>query len=419
MGYHRPSMPLSTLEQEIRSAAVARRDALMADLKLHVEMPTGANNAPALDASRAMLLERLSRLGASATIIPGDPKPDWLLGASGGPIPPTAVASRPSRDGSLTRILLAGHLDTVHDPAGPFLKLTPNADGKTALGPGCVDMKGGIVIAVAALEILHELKLDTNWSFLLNSDEETGSYHSERAIRDAARTHDLALALEPALPDGSLVVERAGSGQFKVEAFGKTAHVGRDFTAGVSAVTALAHTLVALSRLPEPSRGMIVNVGPLKGGDVTNAVPDFAQAWGNVRFPNPEGCEELARKVDALATPLDAPKDTLPRVVIKRSFNRPAKPLTPGVQYLADSARQAAEDLGQTMPFGKTAGVCDGNILQDEGMPCIDTLGVRGGGLHTPDEWIDLSSLIERCALLAILMTRLSKANRARLGTRR
>lgn len=413
-----PSMPLSTLEREIASAVAERRAALLEDLRLHVEMPTGGNNATALDASRRMLLERLASLGAATTIVPGDAKPDWLLGASGGPIPPTGIASRPSRDAGLTRILIAGHLDTVHDPAGPFLKLSPSADGKTAIGPGCVDMKGGIVIAVAALEVLHELGVDVSWSFLLNSDEETGSYHSERAIRDAARAHDLALALEPALPDGSLVVERAGSGQFKVETFGRSAHVGRDFTSGISAVTALAETLVALAKLPEPSRGMIVNVGPIKGGEVTNAVPDHAQAWGNVRFPNPEGCEELARKVDALATPASASAGTLPRVVIRRSFNRPAKPLTPGVRFLAESARSAAEDLGQKLPFGKTAGVCDGNILQDEGMPCIDTLGVRGGGLHTPDEWIDLSSLVERCSLLAILITRLARADRACLGTR-
>jgi glutamate carboxypeptidase len=258
-------MPLTQLEREISAAVNARRDALFADLKHHVEMPTGGNNAAALDASRSLLLDRLARLGATTRLVPGDPKPDWLLGASGGSIPPTGVASRISGDSSLTRILLAGHLDTVHDPAGPFQKLTVNADGKTAIGPGCVDMKGGIVIAVAALEVLHELKIDASWSFLLNSDEETGSYYSERAIRDAARTHHLALALEPALPDGSLVVERAGSGQFKVETFGKTAHVGRDFTAGVSAVTALAETLVALAKLPEPSRGMIVNVGPHQG----------------------------------------------------------------------------------------------------------------------------------------------------------
>ncbi|MBX3361031.1 MAG: M20/M25/M40 family metallo-hydrolase [Phycisphaeraceae bacterium] len=249
-------MPLTQLEREISDAVQARRDALFADLKHHVEMPTGGNNAIALDVSRSLLLDRLERLGATTTLVPGDPKPDWLLGASGGYLPPTKHrVSLRFRLFAAAHHLIAGHLDTVHDPAGPFQKLTVNADGKTAIGPGCVDMKGGIVIAVAALEVLHELGFHANWSFLLNSDEETGSYYSERAIRDAARKHDLALALEPALPDGSLVVERAGSGQFKVETYGKSAHVGRDFTSGVSAVTALARTLVALSELPEPAAG--------------------------------------------------------------------------------------------------------------------------------------------------------------------
>ncbi|MAY74953.1 MAG: hypothetical protein CMJ31_09625 [Phycisphaerae bacterium] len=98
----------------------------------------------------------------------------------------------------------------------------------------------------------------------------------------------------------------------------------------------------------------------------------------------------------------------MPAVSVFRSFNRPAKPETPEVRSLAMAARGVAEALGQELPFAKTGGVCDGNILQDAGLPTIDTLGVRGGGLHTPDEWIDLSSLVERSQLLAVLIYRLS-----------
>jgi len=100
----------------------------------------------------------------------------------------------------------------------------------------------------------------------------------------------------------------------------------------------------------------------------------------------------------------------MPSVEVKTSFNRPAKPATPEVMKLAERARQAAEDLNQKLPFGKTGGVCDGNILQDAGLPTIDTLGVRGGGLHTAQEWIELASLVERCQLLAVLMARLASA---------
>jgi glutamate carboxypeptidase len=122
-----------------------------------------------------------------------------------------------------------------------------------------------------------------------------------------------------------------------------------------------------------------------------------------VRFKTPELGRELETRVHALATPGEA----LPATMVFTSFNRPAKPLTPSVQKLADAARSAAEDLGQKLPFGATGGVCDGNILQDAGLAAIDTLGVRGGGLHTPEEWIEIPSLVERCQMLALLMARL------------
>ena len=227
---------------------------------------------------------------------------------------------------------------------------------------------------------------------------------SAAARRKVSAEHDCGIALEPALAGGELAIERAGSGQFMVEIDGRSSHVGRAFTDGVSAVTKLGDVLVACGKMPEPERGKIVNIGPISGGSATNAVPEHAQAWGNVRFPEPSVGEELGRELDSLATA----SEDLPRVRVYRSFNRPAKPLLPGTQKLADMARAAAESLGQSLPFAKTGGVCDGNILQDAGLPTIDTLGVRGGGLHTPDEWIDLSSLVERCQLLAILIYRLS-----------
>ncbi|QYU68548.1 M20/M25/M40 family metallo-hydrolase [Leptolyngbya sp. 15MV] len=137
------------------------------------------------------------------------------------------------------------------------------------------------------------------------------------------------------------------------------------------------------------------------------AVPDLARAWGNLRYPTRDIADELRADLASLHR---GAADDLPWVQTRLSLNRPAKPLTPQVERLALMARAAAEDLGQSLPFGKTGGVCDGNILQDEGLPTIDTLGVRGGGLHTPNEWIELDSLVERCQLLAVLIARLSAA---------
>jgi len=392
---------LSERERKLCSIIEARRDALLEDLRLHVGIPTGGGNLKAIERSRTLLNDRLEALGATTTLTPGDPKPAWL-----GPqlqIPPSSLSSRliPGKPS----ILIAGHLDTVHDPEGPFRELTIAPDGKTATGPGCVDMKGGLVIAVAALESLAEAGIDVSWSFFLNADEETGTYHSQRALREASRRHNFGIAIEPALAKGELAIERVGSGQFLVEVFGKAAHVGRAFTEGVSAVTKLGELLVKIGHMPEPDRGMVANVGPLVGGKAANAVPDYASAFGNVRFPDQSVADELGAMLDALATP----GESLPKVRVHRSFNRPAKPEIPPTRALAERARAAAEDLGQSLPFAKTGGVCDGNIMQDEGLPTIDTLGVRGGGLHTPDEWIDLSSLVERCQLLAVLLSRLGQ----------
>lgn len=396
-------MPLSHAEQQLCQFIASRHEPLVEDLTLHVNTPTGGFNTPALDETRERFCHRLTRLGADVSLRAGDAKPRWLFGADADyGVPPTAICSRlvPGRP----RILIAGHLDTVHDPESAFRELTFAPDGRTATGPGCVDMKGGLVIAVAALEALEAVGLEASWSFVFNSDEETGSFHSFNALREEAGKHDVGLAIEPALPGGELAIERMGAGQFMIEARGRSSHVGRDFTAGVSAVNALARALVAVSQMPDPANGRILSVGPLQGGPVTNAVPDLARAWGNVRFPTPQAGQEIAQMLDALATEPDA----MPSVQVRRSFNRPAKPLTPQVEKLGLRARVAAEDLGQKLPFAKTGGVCDGNILQDAGLPTIDTLGVRGGGLHTPNEWIELPSLVERCQLLAVLIHRLT-----------
>ncbi len=396
-------MALSAQEQRVCEHIASRHRQLLDDLELFVNIPTGGFHSPGLDDTRERLVNRLEAIGAETSIIAPGPKPDWLLGASGDHTPPvTAVCNR--LQANTPRVLIAGHLDTVHDPSSDFRELSIAPDGKTATGPGCVDMKGGLVIAVSALESLEACGLEASWSFLMNADEETGSYHSEDALADCAREHDIGLAIEPALPGGELAIDRMGSGQFLIETHGRSAHVGRAFTEGVSAVTALAKAIVAVADMPKPDQGRIFNIGPLEGAAATNAVPDLARAWGNVRYPSNDVADSMGAELDALATAPDA----MPGVIIKRSFNRPAKPETPAVRALAEGARSVAEDLGQKLPFARTGGVCDGNILQNAGLPTIDTLGVRGGGLHTPIEWIEIASLVERCQLFAVLVSRLT-----------
>jgi glutamate carboxypeptidase len=393
-------MTISPGELKVLDAIRSRESVLRDDLALHVGFETGPGGGKDLDREREVIVQRLKRLGATIELLPGDPRPAWL---SNDPPTPTLLARRPAAG---PRLLLSGHLDTVHPAGGAFRGLTLAPDGKTATGPGCVDMKGGIVIALAALEALESCGERLHWSFILNSDEETGSLSSDRALRAAARDADVGFALEPAMENGGLVVERPGSGQFMIEATGKAAHVGRDFASGVSAVNELARCILKVAEIPDPARGLIASIGPLQGNAAANAVPDRARAWGNVRYPTPAAARDLESRLRSLETAPGA----LPGVRLFTSFNRPCKPLTDETRRLAELARDAAADLNQNLPFGTTGGVCDGNNLQDEGLATLDTLGVRGGGLHTPREWIDLSSLVERAQLLAILLMRVSRA---------
>ncbi|MBY0111787.1 MAG: M20/M25/M40 family metallo-hydrolase [Phycisphaerales bacterium] len=400
-------MPLDATEQRLAAALAARRDALLADLRTHVNLPTGGSHAPAMDESVRLLTDRLTALGASTRSVVGPNPPSWLSPDAATRAPRrVVVCSRPNTK-ARCRVLVSGHVDTVHEPDSPFRSLAVAPDGKTATGPGCVDMKGGLVIAVHALETLQEVGVDASWSFVLSTDEETGSFAADATLREEAAKHDVGLALEPATPEGGLVVERPGSGQFMIEAAGKAAHVGRDFKSGVNAIVAVARTVAPIQSLAKPDEGLIVNVGVIEGGTATNVVPDHARAYGNIRCTTPEIGRRAMAEIEAIVSGGTVPPGA--SLTFSSTLNRPAKPATPKVMALAGLAKAAAEDLGQSLPFSKTGGVCEGNNLQDAGLPTIDTLGVRGGGLHTPQEWIELASLVERSQLLAILIARLSR----------
>ena len=413
---------LSALDRQLCDLIAARESLLLEQLKEHVAIPTGGSG-PGLDQYRERLVGWLGALGARVESIPGAPQPAWLetpdartCSPSGGEpsIPPTVVARRASQRPT-PRVLIVGHLDTVHDPQGPFRELTLSADEQVGTGPGAADMKGGLLVALTALEALDEAGIDLDWSVLINSDEETGSFHSDAALREAAVDHDLGIVVEPALPGGAIVLDRLGSGQFKVEVFGQAAHVGRSFGEGVSAVLELAETIQALGRLTDRERGVIVNVGPLEGGRVTNTVPDYAACWGNVRYADGEAGQRLGAAFDRLATAGDA----LPRVVVHRRWNRPAKPATEAVRLFVEAVRAVAADLGESLPVASTGGVCDGNILQDEGLPTVDSLGVCGGNLHREDEYVEVPSLVGRCGLLAVLLARIAEGRAGPLQPRR
>lgn len=395
-------MSLNSQEQHIVNVAQRRGEQMLKELKTLVDIPTGPGST-GLDETRDWFCSRLGALGAKATLHAGESSPAWIASDDRIP-PPTVVCEHRNRDAKV-HFLLCGHIDTVHEATSSFNSLSIAPDRKTCTGPGAVDMKGGLLVALHALETLAEVGCPVSWTFAINSDEETGSFASSKTLADCAKRANIGLVFEPAMSDGGLVIERTGSGQFMIDVKGRSAHVGRDFTKGVSAVHALARAIVSVADLADPENGAITNIGPVRAVQPSNVVSDHACAWGNVRFANMEVAARLGNAFDHIQTSPDA----MPRITIHRSLNRPVKPATQEVMRLAHAVRAVAEALGQTLPFGKTGGVCDGNALQAAGLPTLDTLGVRGGGLHTPQEWVEIPSLVERAQLAAVLMRRLTE----------
>ena len=396
-------MSMNDLEREVCARIAARHQQMVDELTQWVAIPTGRGHVVGLHAQRAALAHRLRALGAVTRDISCEPRPDWIdppwarsAGADGVDILVGEHA------GPGPRLLLSGHFDTVHDPHGAFKELKAIGGGR-ATGPGAADMKGGIVLALTALEAIRDVGHALAWTFVLTPDEETGSFGSAAALKGLAPGHAAGFVFEPAGQGDSLVVERMGAGQFVIEAFGRAAHVGRDYATGVSAVRQLSESVLAAEAMANPAAGRIVNIGPLQGGAATNIVPDHAMAWGNMRFATPADEAELGRSLDSLAHGADG---EVPRVRVRRIGGRPAKPLTAEVERLAHLARAASQDLGRELPFGKTGGVCDGNNLQAAGLPTLDTLGVRGGNLHREDEWVDLDGMVDRAQLVALVLLR-------------
>lgn len=395
-------MGLDARETRLRDRLRADAPGMLARLGEMVAVPSGCGHRPGLEHMRRLLCDRLGGLGADITLMPAQPRPTWVDPLPGrDAMQPLVVARAPGvRRGP--RLLLCGHIDTVHDPADAFQRLEPRGDGAMT-GPGAADMKGGLEVMLSALEALEAEGVRLPWTVVLVPDEETGTFGTSAALRQVAAEHDRAFVVEPATASGDLVSERAGSGQFLIEAHGRAAHAGRDFASGVSAVRELAATVVQACALADAARGRVVNVGPLQGGSATNIVPDLARAWGNIRFRDEGDGASLMRAIEALAR---GSEQEVPRVRVRMELNRPAKPANDGVRALGEAAVQVAVDLGFRVGLAATGGVSDANLIQQAGPPALDGLGVRGGNLHRGDEFMWPESLAERAGLLAILLAR-------------
>ncbi len=306
------------------------------------------------------------------------------------------------------QMLLTGHMDTVYPSDHPFQTLTFRDDG-TLNGPGTADMKGGLAVMLAALTAVEAQGTGIGYEVVINADEETGSLSSAPLLAQAARGKVAALTYEPALADGTLAGARGGTGNFSIVVRGRSAHAGRNPEEGRNAIVAAAALAVQLAATGGP--GLAVNPARIDGGGPNNVVPDLAILRVNFR---PKGAEDIARAaaaIDAAADDVRERHDV--SVEVHGGFNRPPKPIDAEAQRLFDLVAEAGADLGIAIGWRDTGGVCDGNNIAAAGVPVIDTMGVRGGAIHSADEFMIVDSLAERAALSALTISRIAARGRA------
>lgn len=308
----------------------------------------------------------------------------------------------PSHESAGRQLLVLGHLDTVY-PIGTLAKTPFRVAKGLAWGPGAFDMKGGLTIALAATDAMRALKLSARRKivFLWTSDEEVGSQASRAIIEREARKSEAVFVLEPSYGrDGSLKTERKGVGEATIIVTGRGAHAGIDPESGVNAVHELALQITRLLGWNDPKRGITVQANVIQGGTVTNVVPASARALVDVRVRRLADAQVLNRKLRALRPILPGAK-----VEVIGGVNRPPMERTPASQKLFDHAKRLAAEMQLDLGQAATGGGSDGNFTAALGIPTLDGLGAVGDGAHSPREHIRVSSLSERAALLAGLLT--------------
>jgi glutamate carboxypeptidase len=292
------------------------------------------------------------------------------------------------------RLMLLGHLDTVW-PLGT-LKSMPwrEADGKL-YGPGVLDMKAGVVMAIEAMEALTTLDLARPVTLLLNSDEEVGSRFSRRITEQIASTCAAVFVLEPAQVL-AYKTARKGVGHFNLHVKGIASHAGVDFENGHSAVLEMSKLIQKVSAFTDLQRGLTVNAGVIHGGTRSNVIAAECSAEVDVRIAKAKDAARVERMFKTLKT-----FDRHCKLTVSGGINRPPMERKPGIVALFRQAKRLAAEIGIDLQEAATGGGSDGNFTAALGIPTLDGMGAVGAGAHAAHEHVVAKHLVERTALLA------------------
>ncbi|MBX3593865.1 hydrolase [Sphingomonas sp.] len=395
-------MPLSPTE----AAAVehARAAPMLEQVERWVAVNSGTRNLTGLARMAELLAAAFSTLPGDLRLV--DPAPVDAVDGAGetravGHGHHLHLRVRPEAQ---VQMLFTGHMDTVFAADHAFQQATW-LDNGWLNAPGAADMKGGLAVMLAALNAAeaHADPARFGYEVVINSDEETGSFASAALIAEAARGKAAALTYEPALPDGTLAGARGGTGNFSIVVHGRSAHAGRNPDEGRNAIVAAADLALRLAAIK--GDGLSVNPARIEGGGPNNVVPDLAILRINFRPASADAIARAGSAVEDAVAAVASAHDV--KVHVHGGFNRPPKPIDPAAERLFGMVRQAGADLDIPVAWRATGGVCDGNNIAACGVPVVDTMGVRGGAIHSADEFLIPESLAERAGLSALTILRI------------
>lgn len=363
--------------------------ALLDELRLWVELETPSHDAAAVN----LLADRIETLSRQAGFS-CDRKP----GTKGfGDI--LVVRSAPPKNDNAESILILAHIDTVHAIGTLAEKLPLRCDGDRMYGPGVYDMKSGVLMALEAMKLASTADHRHSIVLLIVPDEEVGSPSSRPIIEDFASRAAWTLVVEPARDGGRIVTARKGVALCDITVRGHAAHAGVRPADGRSAIRAAARLVLMLEALNDPARGITVTTGTIRGGTGRNTVPAECHLQVDLRLPDQATADEVMGHIAAMA-PLDS--DITFDITLR--LNRPPFAQTEAGQRLFKYSARIAETIGYRLEGMTTGGGSDGNFSAALGVPTLDGLGADGGGAHTFDEHILISSIAPRVALLARLL---------------
>ncbi len=380
--------------------------AILARVEAWASINSGSDNLAGLALQAEAVASVFAPLGGEAELVEG---PRSQMVRSTGEIAATTHGRHYRhivRPHAPVQVLLTGHMDTVYGAGHPFQSTRFDAP-RHLNGPGVADMKGGIAIMLAALHAIERTPIAERlgYTVLIVADEEIGSPSSRALLAEAAAKAHWGLTYEPSsLPDGTFAGARWGSGNFAAIVTGRAAHAGRDPENGRNALTAAADLALRLERLI--GADLRVNPAKIDGGGPTNVVPNNAVLRFNIRPRSLEAQAQAEAAVARVIAAVTAEREVA--IQLTGNFGRPPKPLDATQQRLFDIVGSAARDLGQHYATRETGGVCDGNNLAAHGLSVVDTLGARGGLIHSDREYLLTDSLVERARLSALILHRLA-----------